>query len=97
MRARYKKRADGDADVHAMETRHRTAAKRKSRKASVAPPKEVVVTKEQLTVLTDYLQETLGITLAQAERAARAIKPGSRVFGRGQNPRNAFISYMRGR
>jgi hypothetical protein len=75
----------------------RTATKRKASKARVTPPKEVLVTKEQLAVLTDYLQETLGITLAQAERAARAIKPGSRVLGRGQTPRNAFISYMRGR
>ena len=92
MRARYRKRADGDE----MPVR-RTATKRKSGKARVALPKEVVTTEEQLLVLTDYLQETLGITLAQAKRAARAIKPGSRVFGRGQNPRNAFISYMRGR
>lgn len=75
----------------------RTATKRKAGKARVAPPKEVAATEEQLLVLTDYLQETLGITLAQAKRAARAIKPGSRVFGRGETPRshNPFLRSIR--
>lgn len=89
MRARHKRRADGEA-AH----ERRAATRRKSSKPRVSPPKEVPVTEEQLAVLLDYLQEHLGITLAQAKRAARAIKPGSRVFER-QSRRNPFLHFLR--
>lgn len=68
MRARYKRRA--------------SESRVSRRKAAAKPPKEVRPSLEQLTVLTDYLQENLGVTLAQAQRAVKALKPGAQVLSR---------------
>lgn len=64
----------------------------RKRKPAAPKPREVQVPEEKVPVLTDYLMENLGVTLAQARRAVRALQPGSRVFERG-NP--APVPYMR--